>query len=196
MKRRLGVENRKVVTYTGSLGTWYLADEMTDLLKAAREKDDSTFALILTQSAPETIVEKLRRKGFTEKDFLVKKVPHTEIPEYLSAADTAISFIKPCYSKLSSSPTKIAEYLASGIPIITNRGVGDVAEQVEEDVVGAVVEDFSPESYTKALLEIERLRQSDGLKTACEQSAKKRFDLKKVGGEKYRAFYLRLLEKK
>ena len=46
-----------------------------------------------------------------------------EVPRYLKAADVAISFIKPCYSKQSSSPTKIAEYLASGLPVVCNAGL-------------------------------------------------------------------------
>lgn len=192
IRKKYNLENRQVITYIGSLGSWYLADEMADLMKAAREKDNSTFALILTQSAPEIMAERLKNRGFTDTDFIVKKVPHPEIPKYLSAADIALSFIKPCFSKLSSSPTKIAEYLASGLPIITNRGVGDVAEQIEMDKTGAVVEDFSHSSYFKVLCEIENLRKSSDLAKNCRQSAQARFDLEKTGGTKYRRLYKKL----
>ena len=192
MRKKYDLENRQVITYTGSLGSWYLADEMADLIQAAREKDNSTFALILTQSAPEIMAERLKKRGFADKDFLVTKVPHSEIPKYLSAADIAISFIKPCFSKLSSSPTKIAEYLASGLPIITNRGVGDVAEMIEKHQTGAVVEDFSRESYIKSLHKITVLRQTNNLCENCVKSAKEEFDLEKVGGAKYRLLYKKL----
>ena len=37
-----------------------------------------------------------------------------------------MSFIKPCLSKLSSSPTKVGEYLAAGLPVISTAGIGDV----------------------------------------------------------------------
>ncbi len=189
------LEKRRVITYIGSIGTWYLADEMADLMKAAREENDSTFALILTQSDPAIMEEKLKERGFTEKDFLIKKVPHGEIPRYLSASDVALSFIKACFSKQSSSPTKIAEYLASGVPIITNRGVGDVAEQIEADKTGAVVEDFSQKSYSAALQKIENLGKTSNLAEKCRLSAYERFDLERVGGEKYRRTYQKLSEK-
>ena len=192
MRKKYNLENRQVITYTGSLGSWYLADEMADLIQAAREKDNSTFALILTQSAPEIMAERLKKRGFADKDFLVTKVPHSEIPKYLSAADIAISFIKPCFSKLSSSPTKIAEYLASGLPIITNRGVGDVAEMIEKHQTGAVVEDFSRESYFESLHKIAELRQTNNLYANCVKSAKEEFDLEKVGGARYRLLYKKL----
>lgn len=189
-----GLQNRNVVVYVGSLGTWYLADQMADLMQAARELDETTFALILTQTAPEIMLERLMERGFSDRDLLIKKVPHAEIPKYLSAADIALSFIKPCFSKLSSSPTKIAEYLAAGVPIISNRGVGDVAEQIEADKVGAIVNDFDRESYFAALRKIEDLRLSSDLSMNCRTSARERFDLEKIGGFKYRRLYEKILQ--
>jgi len=196
IRSQYNLEDRFVITYIGSFGTWYLADEMADLLQTSFEQNSTTFALILTQSAPEIITEKLKVRGFTDNDFLVKKVPHNKIPSFLSASDVALSFIKPCYSKLSSSPTKIAEYLASGVPIITNRGVGDVAEQLEEDEVGVVIDDFNAESYLCALQKVNNLRRSNNISEKCRASAKKKFDLEDVGGAKYRSLYKRLLSGK
>ncbi len=195
IRKKYKLENRQVITYIGSFGGWYLADEMADLLKVAREKDNSTFALILTQSSPEIMAERLKERGFANEDFLVTKVPHGEIPKYLSASDIALSFIKPCFSKLSSSPTKIAEYLASGIPVITNSGVGDVLEVIEKHQTGAVVQDFSRESYIESLQKIGELRRTNDLYEKCVISAKEEFDLEEVGGLKYRLIYKRLSSK-
>jgi glycosyltransferase involved in cell wall biosynthesis len=192
IRRQLNVENRRVIVYAGALGTWYLVDEMCDFFKTAKDADDTNFVLILTQSDHEIIKTKLQKRGFNDAHYFIAKVSPKEVPLYLGAADTGLSFIKPCYSKLASSPTKITEYLASGLPIICNRGVGDIAEQIEEDQVGAVIDDFSPQSYLKALQEIETLRQNADLPLKCKHSAEKRFDLVKVGGTKYRRLYRRL----
>lgn len=192
VRARLNIENRFVVTYTGSLGTWYLAGEMADFMQAAREKIPSVFALILTQSDPDLMRVKLLERGFGKEDFHITKVAPSEIPQYLSASDLAISFIRACYSKLSSSPTKIAEYLASGLPVICNRGVGDVDKIIEDDAVGAVVDEFNRESYLNALQKIEDLRQTTALGDNCKASALKNFDLEKVGGLKYRRLYQEL----
>ncbi len=165
---------------------------MADVFGTARTQDAATVALVLTQSDAEMVSALLQKRGFTENDFLIKKVSPVEIPLYLSASDIAISFIKACYSKLSSSPTKIAEYLASGIPIITNRGVGDVAEMIEKNRVGAVIEDFTPYSYLKALKKVAEMKD---LNKKCRQTAEREFDLEKVGGAKYRLLYSKLLNK-
>ena len=195
IRAEYGLDNRYVITYVGSLGTWYLTDEMADFMQIARKKNSSVFALILTQSAPEIMTEKLKERGFTERDFLVKRVSHDEIHKYLSVSDVALSFIKPCFSKQSSSPTKVAEYLASGVPVVTNRGVGDIAEQIESDEAGAVIENFNREDYETALKKIEILRATTDLSEVCRQSARKRFDVEKTGGEKYRKIYKRFLHK-
>jgi glycosyltransferase involved in cell wall biosynthesis len=193
IRSEYALDDRLVVAYVGSLGTWYMADEMADLFEAAREKDPSAYALVLTQSEYGIMSERLRERGFTDRDFVVKTVSHSEIPKYINVADIAVSFIKPCFSKLSSSPTKIAEYLAGGVPIVTNRGVGDVAELVQGEKVGAVVEGFDKESYARALDYIAVLRESGRLSETCRAVAKEKFDLEQVGGSKYRSLYRKML---
>lgn len=191
MRTKLGVDDRWVVVYVGSFGGWYLTEEMRDFFAAALESNPKTFILILTQRNKEKIVDNLREKGFAETDFFVGSVSPGEIPGYLCAADIALSFIKACYSKQSSSPTKIAEYLASGLPIIANPGVGDVDALITGNEVGVLIEDFSCESYLKALGEIKEL---GDVREKCRQTVRREFDLEKVGGERYRAFYSKLLK--
>ncbi len=67
---------------------------------------------------------------------LVTRVDPSEIPAYLSASDVGLSFVKATYATQSRSPTKIPEYLAAGLPIIANSGVGDVDELIVTEKVG------------------------------------------------------------
>src|SRR5262249_55856032 len=133
LRAELGVTSRRVVVYVGALGGWYMTEEMVDFLDEARRQDPSTFALVLTQSPPEWVAGLLLRRGLSAGDYLVRAVPPEAIPSYLRAADVALSFIKPCYSKLSSSPTKVAEYLAAGLPVVSSSGIGDLDAVIEGD---------------------------------------------------------------
>lgn len=195
VRRELGLEGRRVMVYVGALGGWYLTEEMSELLATAHRRDTSTFSLILTQSDPEMIGEPLRRRGVKEEDFLVRKVEAAEVPHYLKAADVAISLIKPCYSKLSSSPTKIAEYLAGGLPVVSNTGIGDLDVVIEDDNVGVIVRSLNLAGYVEALGTIDMLRQDPQLPGRCRSSAKNRFDMEVVGGYKYRRLYWRIFGK-
>ena len=154
------------------------------------ERPDA-FAMILTQSKPEIIEQLLVEKGYGRNDYLITKVPPTEIPKYLSGADIAVSFIKNCYSKQASSPTKNAEYLACGLPIVANSGIGDVDTLILGKRVGAIIEDFSPESYRAAITALRRLGDN---KEHFRTVARSEFDLEKVGGERYRRIYERLVK--
>ncbi|HMQ04644.1 MAG TPA: glycosyltransferase [Pyrinomonadaceae bacterium] len=190
MRKTLGIGDRRVLTHLGALGGLYLSEEIADLLEAARIVDPSTFALFLTQSDPETIVPLLLARGFAENDFFVGRVAPREVGKYLSAADAGLSFVKATYSTASRSPTKIPEYLACGLPVIANRGVGDVDSLILEEGVGVLVDGFSRESYFKALEDLSGLGE---IGAKCRRVAAARFDLETVGGPRYRRMYKRLL---
>ncbi|HVF29353.1 MAG TPA: glycosyltransferase family 4 protein [Pyrinomonadaceae bacterium] len=194
LRERIGAGHRPVVVYVGSFGGWYLTDQMIDFFRTARERDPRVFVLILTQRDADKVGERLRDRGFSSTDFYVASVPPHDVPKYLAAADLAISFIKACYSKLSSSPTKIAEYLAAGLPIVANSGVGDIDALIRDNDVGFILEDFDRESYLEALPLIDSL--SPELADRCRRLAEREFELTAVGGARYNQIYRRLLEKR
>lgn len=195
IRQQLGIQDRFVIEYVGSFGGWYLSEHMIDLFEVALKKDPKNFILILTQRDADKVTQKMKERGFGENDFFVGSVTPDEIPAYLSAADAAVSFIKKCYSKQASSPTKIPEYLAAGLPVISNPGVGDVDEHLTTDGVGVLTGDFTAESYLQALNEIDELIKGGNIAARCRASAETRFELESVGGAKYRSIYRKLLTK-
>jgi glycosyltransferase involved in cell wall biosynthesis len=192
LRRELNLEGRRVVVYVGSFGGWYMAEETARFMALAYKQDPKTYALVLTQTPPEGIAARLRELGVPDDSFHVGRVAPAEVPRYLKASDIAVSFIRACYSKLSSSPTKIAEYLAAGLPVVCNAGIGDVDEVIEGDRVGVVLRDFDDESFARALEEVEALRAEGDLSARARASAERRFDIERVGGAKYRRLYARL----
>ncbi len=193
LRQELGVAGRRVIVYVGSFGGWYMTDEMTEFLAVAQQQDPTTFSMVLTQSPRQIVIERLRRLGISDADFLVSKVSPQEVPRYLKAADFAISFIKACYSKQSSSPTKIAEYLAAGLPVVCNSGVGDLDQLIVESRTGALLREFTVPAYVAALEEIEDLRAEENLRDRLREIARREFDLTDVGGVRYQRLYKRLL---
>jgi glycosyltransferase involved in cell wall biosynthesis len=96
---------------------------------------------------------------------------------------------------MSSSPTKIAEYLASGLPVITNAGIGDLDDVIAEDNVGVILDAFNRDSYVRAVKGVKDLLLDRGVAERCRESARKRFDLANVGGVRYRRLYRRVFER-
>ena len=100
-----------------------------------------------------------------------------------------LSFIKPAYSKMASSPTKLAEAFALGIPVISNTGVGDV-DQITQDLDAGVVIDLNDAAaFDKVVSELDLIRAKGG--SGLRARARERFGLE-VAEASYRQVYSEL----
>jgi len=177
----LGITGRPVFVYAGALGGFYLNDAMVELMAKA-----GAYALVLTQGSTSAIVEALHRAGFTDDDYLVIRVAPEDVPRYLRAADVALMLIQASYARRAASPTKFAEYLAAGLPVIATPGIGDIDTQINEARVGVLLRG---DDYESALREIEELRRDPELADRCRAFAREHYDLHSVGGARYRRLY-------
>ena len=189
----IGARGRTIIVYAGSLGVAYLTRELSEFFVATRAIDRTAFLLILTQSPPRLITQHLERAGVSPADFHAAYVPPERLPAYLAACDVAISLVKPTYSKIASSPTKFAEYLASGLPVISTRGIGDLDEQIEGERVGVLLDGFTPEAYVKAVRAANTLREEPGFRDRCIEVAHRLYDLHSIGGARYMHLYQAVL---
>lgn len=136
-----------VVSYLGSIGGWYLTDEMMQFCKIFIDKLATVKLLFISPHRHDEIKSLAKKYGIDEHKIIIQKVSRQQVPLLLSLSSYSIFFIKPCYSKLSSSPTKHGEIMAMGIPLITNSGVGDVEEIVVKYKSGFIVKSFSPTEF-------------------------------------------------
>ena len=139
-----------IVSYLGSIGGWYLTDEMMQFCKILLGKIPNTKFLFISPHRHEIILEVARKYNIPGDRIIVKHGKRHEVPALLSFSDYSLFFIKPCYSKISSSPTKHGEIMAMGIPVITNAGVGDVEEITTKYNAGIVIKELNPVEYEKA----------------------------------------------
>ncbi len=150
-KKQLGLqEDDFVVTYLGSIGGWYMTAEMMRLCRKLLEKIPKAKFLFISPHLHEFIAETAEQYGVPRKKVISVQAGRAEVPILLSFSTYSIFFIKPCYSKLSSSPTKHGELMAMGIPVISNSGVGDVKEIIDDCGGGIVIDDFSEASLDHA----------------------------------------------
>lgn len=152
IKNELGItESDFIVSYLGSIGGWYMTNEMMRFCKLLSLKNPSARFLFISPHLHDVIVAEAAKHDLPADKIIVKHAKRKEVPGLLSVSDYSLFFIKPCYSKLSSSPTKHGEIMAMGIPVITNSGVGDVKEIVEKYASGLVVNEFSDEEFNKVI---------------------------------------------
>jgi glycosyltransferase involved in cell wall biosynthesis len=196
-KRRrseLGFGDRFVIVYSGSIDGWYLTEEMAEFFIAVqRQKPDAHF-LWLTPSKHDRIRELMRARGASDQQYTVIAAAPREVASYLSAADAGLAFIKPCFSKLASSPTKYAEYLGCGLPLLINAGVGDSDALIADEKVGALVADFNSQEYSGAWKQIAQLTSNpQDIRLRTSEVAHRLFDVRSVGLERYARIYEQVL---
>jgi len=179
--------------YAGSVTGLYMLKEMGQLFMVLKEKRSDAFFRILTAGDPEYVRRVFSEIGLPEDSFSVQKSPPGEVFKWIARSRAAISFRKPTFSQIAASPTKIGEYLACGVPVIVNSGIGDTDDQLREDGTGVAVDRFGSEEYERAAGDILELVDKEGIEETCGRAAKQRFDLRDVGGARYAALYRKLL---
>jgi glycosyltransferase involved in cell wall biosynthesis len=156
LKEKLGIKpDDFVLSYLGSIGGWYLTAEMMMFCKRLLMAVPQAKFLFISPHLHQYIIDTANRYGVPQEKIISVQAMRTQVPALLSLSNYSIFFIKPCYSKLSSSPTKHGELMAMGIPVIANSGVGDVKEIVEDFKSGFVLEDFTQTSFDKVIEQME-----------------------------------------
>ncbi len=164
-------ENTLVIGYLGSLGTWYMQNEMLDFFVELKKVKPSCVFLFVTNDNEINIRKEAALKNIESNSIIVKSAKRNEVPAFISCFNFGLFFIKPLYSKKGSSPTKLAELLACGVPVITNTGIGDVDEIISANNCGILISEFSKKSYAVAIDEIvkfEKISQKDFRRVAID----------------------------
>lgn len=176
----------------GTLGAGYLADEMFRFGAGLKAQWPELSMRILTGSNHVLVKDSANRAGLPLDCLNVSHVAPDEVPAELAQADVGLCFVKPTKAKVASCPTKLAEYLACGIPVIATDGVGDVTEILEKNRVGVIVRHDEESSWPEATQKIKALLMDTGLKSRCRAVAEAEFGVND-GASNYLRIYEQLV---
>lgn len=152
LRQKLNISNQNlVVGYLGSIGTWYLLDEMMEFFACLKKQVPLAKFLFVTHDDETKVIDAAKRKYINTDDIIVTKAGRQEVPVMISLFTYGLFFIKPSYSKMASSPTKQGEIMAMNVPVICNSGVGDTDTIVNKYNSGIIV-NFT--DYNQAVYQI------------------------------------------
>lgn len=180
------------IGYVGGAAAWYDFDLAIKFFLEFKKIKLNAHFLILNKYEQSHIKRKMNDFGIAHSDYSLVSVPHTEVPQQMNRMDVAVFFIKPYFSKIASSPTKLGELLACGVPCITT-AIGDVATILKDSNVGIIFnnkEDSIGETVKKSLVIVN----DSTTKNRCVSAASKYFSLDK-GVEQYNKVYKNILDK-
>ena len=195
LRNKLGLGQKFILVYSGSVGTYNLLDEMFDFFKVLRAFIADSHFLILTQN--KDVVSSLlsKRNDIASGQVTVMSVPSDDMPLYLSAADAALAFRRDSPTAIAASPTKLGEYLACGLPVVSMSKIGDVSEILTANKIGITMESYNEDEYKKAISGLFVLfKEEKTLRQRCRKFAEDLFSLER-GVSLYRQIYDSLTKK-
>jgi len=184
-----------IVGYVGSFGTWYLLEETLRLFGAIRAEQPDARMLIVNRNEHDEVSEAAANVGIDAALIEISGSSHRDVPQRIHRMHCATALIRPCYSKISSAPTKLAEYLGCGVPCVGNTGVGDMQMILEGRSVGVAMQSFDCEAMQNAARRIIAMAREPDIAVRCRNAALDFFSLR-FGVEAYRAIYRDLVAKR
>jgi len=185
--------NPPAMVYCGSLGARYALGLLVSCYLEGACAIPGLKLLIATHSEAGPLRRCLEEAGVDSARYEIVNVPHREIARYLAQARFGVLLLQGDRSLRGACPTKVGEYLAAGLPVLSSAGIGDCLEQLEGNRVGIVLKDHCPESLREGLSRLaDLLAEGPALRARCRLVAEKEFSLTGRGGPAYRTLYRNL----
>jgi glycosyltransferase involved in cell wall biosynthesis len=142
VRKHLGIENRLVFVYSGGLEMpWHIPNKVFQLFSQIERVNQEAYFITLTNDT-KIAYNYFKKHGFSKDKYMVEKVNNTSVHKYLNAADFGVLLRENHLMNNVASPTKFAEYIMCGLPVIISEGVGDFSKIVKENGFGFI---YNPE---------------------------------------------------
>ncbi len=148
-----------VLLFLGSLGGAYPLEPVFRFFRRWSADRNEARLLFVTRDPPAGILDHPDARGLSDH-IVVRAGERADMPALIATADAGLSFILPGFSAIASSPTKVGEMLAMGVPVAANAGVGDMEVVMAEPGAGVLLPDLTCASV-EAAADAMRLRGDD-----------------------------------
>ena len=151
IRRELSINSKKVIIYAGSIVKYQCVNEMIRIFSKLRQYDNDFFFLFLSAYNNYGSIKQLfNNVGVSDEYYKLLSVKQSEVYDYLCAADFGMLIRDNDLLNKVSCPTKMAEYLMAGLPIIATSSVGDIKD-VKSNVILCEFEDITEEDFIKQI---------------------------------------------
>lgn len=115
-----------VLLYSGSLGGNYSMEVIFGLYKAFKKVKPATKILLLTRTDRQFVEAEVQQGGVSLDDVRIQASDYQDVHKYLMAGDFGIVNYQRSYSTIGRSPTKLGEYWACGMPVVSESNIADI----------------------------------------------------------------------
>lgn len=194
LDRYMPALTRPVEPVLGCLGTllsgWFRLDWLRVFLQVAAEREPGLRIVLTTRDDPAQLRAALGA-DLAARVEIVSAAP-ADVPSVLQQQFSSVMFFTGGLSKLGSAPTRMAEVLGCGLPVVANDEVGDVGRIIREYRVGVLARSASVADMAAAWDELQILLADPELAQRCRMAAEAVFSLQQ-GTAAYAGLYAQIL---
>lgn len=136
-RKSMGITDRFVLIYPGGIGNWHSSDRVFSIAASVMRRHPEVYFIVLTQQKEKAA--ELARELLPEGRYYIDSASRDEMPAYLMAADMGMLLREDHPLNHVAAPTKFAEYVISGLPVMISENIGDYSRFVEENRIGIVI---------------------------------------------------------
>lgn len=193
--KRLGLTGHRVIGCVGTMSNWYLRQSMLEYLGFLTKHLDDAKILIVTRENHDQLGLDAVNSGVPTDRLVLTQADFSDMPTHMRVMDMGVFFIKVCFSKRGSAATKLGEFLACGVPVVINDGVGDSGSIVRRHRVGVVLSDVVEKEFEASLPAVLAIWKDREIAKRCRETAMRHFDLDE-GVRAYATLYRELAEQR
>lgn len=149
----LPVEGEKngYLLYCGGAGYYDVIEFIIDSYREVRKIKEIKLVLII-HGNNDKIKELITNYGLEKEIRLLSDISYSELVKYYQNAEALLIPLRPVLQDIYRFPQKIAEYLASGRPIITT-AVGEITYYFKDGVSAFISDTYKVNAFSKKILE-------------------------------------------
>ncbi len=165
------------LVYLGSVGLRYRLDDAGRFVAALRRLRPHSTLTVVSRAEGKLVESMLDASRLPREAWSLKALPHADVPAELQQHDAGLFFLTEGLSEHGCSPTKIGEYWACGLPVITTPNVSDTDEMVRSRQVGVIVRPKDEGSFDSAAQQLLALLADPALAERCRRAAETGYSL-------------------
>jgi glycosyltransferase involved in cell wall biosynthesis len=186
---------RRVIGCLGTLlSGWFRLDWLASFVAVAAECDPDAVFELTTRDDPVQVRAAIDPAGRLGDRLLITPSAPENVQQVLRQQTASVMFYAGGQvSELGRSPTRMAEILGCGLPVVANDGVGDVTRIIRDYRVGVLAQGSDPQAMATAWSELLALLEDPDLASRCRKAAEEVFSLE-VGTASYARLYHHLTD--
>ncbi len=185
--------NKKNINFChlGSLESAYNIEKIINFFNSLLKFNKKIKIFFYTNQNPKKLNYLMKKYNIPKKNYTIENLDKKKLINKLKYIDIGIFCCNKNFSIKGSFPTKIGEFLASGIPIICNNFNKEVFDLIIKNKVG-IINEFEDQNYSIVFKKIKKMINSKKINSTSRKICEEKLSIE-IGSKKFLRIYKSIL---